>query len=76
MVGNVTGSVVKSVNAVVKPQVAAAVASSFSFPLALMVFVFVFLIAQSRVDRRDPKLRARPDASADMMLGFEDEDLL
>ena len=63
-------------NRVVKPQVAAAVASTFSFPLALMVFVFVFLLAQSRVDRLDPKLRARPDPSVDLMLGFEEENLL
>jgi F0F1-type ATP synthase membrane subunit a len=75
-VTTVTSTVVTGVNNVVKPQVAAAVASSFSFPLALMVFVFVFLLAQSRVDRLDPKLRVRPDASADLMLGFEDEDLL
>jgi hypothetical protein len=72
----VTNSVVSGVHQVVKPSVAAAVASTFSFPLALMVFVFVFLLAQSRVDRLDPKLRTRPDASADLMLGFEEEDQL
>ncbi len=60
----------------VKPTVAAAVVSTFSFPLALMVFVFVFLIAQSRVDRLDPKLRQRADPHGDLMLGFEEEDLL
>jgi len=41
-----------------------------------MVFVFVFLLAQSRVDRLDPKLRMRPEATADVMLGFEEEDQL
>jgi hypothetical protein len=64
------------VRTVVKPTVAAAVASTFSFPLLLMVFVFVFLLAQSRVDRRDPKLRVRHDVTADLMLGFEEEDQL
>jgi hypothetical protein len=37
-----------------------------------MVFVFVFLLAQSRVDRLDPKLRTKAEAD----LGFEDEDRL
>jgi hypothetical protein len=64
--------VVTGVRTVVKPTVAAAVASTFSFPLVLMVFVFVFLLAQSRVDRLDPKLRTKSEAD----LGFEDEDRL
>ena len=75
-VNKVTDTVVSGVQRVVKPSVAAAVASTFSFPLALMVFVFVFLLAQSRVDRLDPKLRMRPEATADVMLGFEEEDQL
>ena len=72
----VADTVVKGVTTVVKPSVAAAVASTFSFPLALMVFVFVFLVAQPRVDRLDPKLRDRSDATADAILGFQEEDQL
>jgi hypothetical protein len=58
---------------VVKPAAAAAVASTFTFPLALMVAVLVFVVAQSRVDHRDPKLRAAPRSTAETLLPFEDE---
>ena len=67
-----TQTVVASATTVIKPSVAASVASTFSFPLVLMAMVFVFLIGQSRVDRLDPKLRTKREAD----LGFEDEDRL
>jgi hypothetical protein len=68
--------VVRGVKTVVKPTVAASVATTFSFPLALMAFVLLFLLAQSAVDRRDPKLRAASRTPAETVLGFEDEDRL
>jgi hypothetical protein len=59
---------------VVKPAAAAAVATTFSFPLILMVAVLFFLLLQRRLDDRDPKLRAAPRNTADVMLEFQDED--
>jgi hypothetical protein len=72
----VADSVASGVKTVVKPTVAASVATSFSFPLALMAFVLLFLLAQSAVDRRDPKLRANAAAAAETVLRFQDEERL
>jgi hypothetical protein len=74
-VDQVAQTVVRGVKTVVKPTVAASVATTFSFPLALMAFVLLFLLAQSAVDRRDPKLRAKANAN-ESILGFEDEESL
>jgi hypothetical protein len=57
----------------VKPEAAAAVATTFSFPLGLMVAVLGYLVAQGRVDQRDPKLRAAPQSTADTVVPFEEE---
>jgi hypothetical protein len=72
-VQQVTDSVVETAAVVVKPQAAAAVASSFGFPLALTMLVVLFLLIQPRVDRADPRLRA---TAADPIVGFEDEETL
>lgn len=61
---------------VVKPTAAAAVAVTFGFPLLLMLAVVGFLVGQSWVDQRDPKLRAAPQAVAETVLGFEEENQL
>jgi hypothetical protein len=60
----------------VKPAAAAAVATEFGFPLALMIAVLLFLLIQSRLDGRDPKLRAAPLTASDTILPFRDEDQL
>ena len=76
--GVIAGSVINEaavrVSAVVKPAAAAAVATTFSFPLILMAAVVFFLLLQRRMDDHDPKLRAAPRATADVMLEFQDED--
>jgi hypothetical protein len=41
-----------------------------------MLAVVLYLIVQPRVDRRDPKLRAAPQTSAEITLNFELEDEL
>jgi hypothetical protein len=64
------------VSSVVKPAVAAAVASTFGFPLALMAAVALYLVAQWRVDLRDPKLRAAPQTTAESVVPFEEEERL
>jgi hypothetical protein len=64
---------VTQVAIVVKPAAAAAVATTFTFPLALMIAVLLFVVAQGRVDHRDPKLRAAPRTSAETVLPFEEE---
>jgi hypothetical protein len=66
--------VVAGVNTVVKPSVAAEVANTFSFPLALMALVILFLIAQPRVDRRDPRLQALTANADNSPIGFQEED--
>ncbi len=60
----------------VKPEVAAAVATTFGFPLGLAVVVVLFLAIQTRLDHRDPKLRATPLSGTEMMVPFESEDEL
>jgi hypothetical protein len=61
------------VSKVVRPEVAAAVATTFGFPLALMAAVLAFLAVQSRLDVRDPKLRVAPQTLADTVLPFREE---
>ena len=74
-VSGAASDVALGVTTVVKPAAAASVATTFSFPLALMAMVALFLIAQPRIDRRDPRLRALQTAD-DTDLGFEEEDRL
>ena len=76
LVAEISDNVAAGVSTVVKPAAAAAVATTFSFPLALMVIVLLFLLVQSRVDRRDPRLKQAGGAGPETLLGFEDEDLL
>jgi hypothetical protein len=73
VVNDVAETVASSVNTVVQPDAAASVAESFSFPLALMVIVVLFLLAQPRVDRKDPRLLAVAQAN-DPEIQFEGED--
>ena len=61
--------------AVVKPAAAAAVAVGFTFPLALMLLVLLFMVAQSRIDRRDPRLRGTR-RGGDKIVLFESEETL
>ena len=60
----------------VKPAAAVAVATTFSFPLILMIAVLLFVLVQSRLDSRDPKLRAAPRNAGEKVLLFRDEDQL
>ena len=76
VVTNAVAVVTQGVKDVVKPGAAAAVANTFSFPLALMVIVVLFLLVQPKVDRGDPRLRARSAASDEGEIGFEEEDQL
>jgi hypothetical protein len=41
-----------------------------------MLAVLLFLVVQSRLDDRDPKLRAAPGSTAETLLTFEDEEAL
>ncbi len=41
-------------------QAAVKTAERYSFPLSLAAFVLLFVAGQSRIDRRDPKLRLAP----------------
>lgn len=72
MVLGIVSGVASQVQGTVKPAAAVYVASTFSFPLALMLAVLLFVVIQSRLDARDPKLRARL-AAAETLLPFEDE---
>jgi hypothetical protein len=45
-------------------------AHKLSFPLALTLLVIAFLVFQSRLDRRDPKLRLAPVDSKHDLLPF------
>ena len=76
IVGGFLDTVVTTVATTVQPEAAAAVASTFTFPLLLMLLVLVYLVVESRVDARDPKLRAAPLTSADNRVTFADEDAL
>jgi hypothetical protein len=61
---------------IVKPGAAVVVATGFGFPLGLSLVVLVFLFIQSRLDHRDPKLRAAPASGSETTVAFEDEELL
>jgi hypothetical protein len=76
LVDTILAQAVSRVTAVVKPDAAAAVASTFGFPLGLMVAVLGYLVAQGRVDQRDPKLRAAPQTNAETIVPFLEEDTL
>jgi hypothetical protein len=73
--GDLLGSFVTGVAERFGPSVkpAVAIAATFGFPLALMLAVLLFLIIQSRLDDRDPKLRAAPLTSSETYLPFADE---
>ena len=58
---------------VLRPEAAAAVATTFGFPIALALLVLLFLLVQSRLDDRDPKLRSAPLTMADTLVAFEDD---
>jgi hypothetical protein len=75
-VGAIISGVADRLGSTVKPEAAAAIATTFGFPLALMIAVVLFLLGQSRLDGRDPKLRAAPLTAADTVLPFRDEDAL
>jgi hypothetical protein len=72
LVGAVEG-VVDGAAGIVNPGVAVAAATGFGFPLGLGLIVLLFLSIQSRLDHRDPKLRAAPTSGAETTLEFEDE---
>jgi hypothetical protein len=57
----------------IRPEVAVAVATTFGFPLALALLVLLFLLVQSRLDDRDPKLRAAARSQGHLLVGFEDD---
>jgi hypothetical protein len=67
------GGVAARVGPTVQPAAAVAVAATFGFPLALMLAVILFLVVQSRLDGRDPKLRAAPLTTAETFLAYADE---
>jgi hypothetical protein len=68
----IIGGVADHLGPTVQPAAAVAVAATFGFPLALMLAVVLFLVVQSRLDGRDPKLRAAPLTTADTFLPFVD----
>ena len=70
MVGGFLSAAGGQISTVVGP--AAVVATSFSFPLALMLAVVIFLVVQSRIDSRDPKLRAAPQTMAETVVRFKE----
>ena len=67
------GTVAERVGPTVQPAAVVAVAATFGFPLALMLAVILFLAVQSRLDGRDPKLRAAPLTTAETYVPFLDE---
>jgi hypothetical protein len=75
-IDGILSGVADQIRATVKPAAAAAVASEFGFPLILMIAVLLFVLVQSRLDGRDPKLRAAPLTAAETILPFRDEDQL
>jgi hypothetical protein len=75
-VGAIISGVARQIGSTVKPEAAAAIATTFGFPLVLMVAVLLFLLGQSRLDGRDPKLRAAPLTAAESVLPFRDEEAL
>ena len=60
----------------VRPEAAAAVATTFGFPLVLTLAVGLFVIVQGRLDHRDPKLRAAPMTTVENVQTFRMEEQL
>jgi hypothetical protein len=75
-IDGIISGVAAQIRTTVKPAAAAAVATAFGFPLILMIAVLLFLVVQSRLDGRDPKLRAAPLTASETILQFRDEDQL
>jgi hypothetical protein len=75
-IDGIISGVAQQIQKTVKPAAAAAVVTTFSFPLILMIAVLLFLLVQSRLDGRDPKLRAAPLTASETILPFRDEDQL
>ncbi len=73
MVDAIVGFAADGASVVVKPDAAASVATTFSFPIVLAGLVLLFLLAQARVDARDPKLRSAPHSMADTLVAFEED---
>jgi hypothetical protein len=76
VVQEIVSTTVSEAAKLVKPEVAAAVATTFGFPLGLAIVVVLFLAVQTRLDHRDPKLRAAANADGELMMQFESEDEL
>jgi hypothetical protein len=76
VVQEIVSTTVSEAAKLVKPEVAAAVATTFGFPLGLAIVVVLFLAVQTRLDHRDPKLRAAANADSELMMQFESEDEL
>jgi hypothetical protein len=75
VVQEIVSTTVSEAAKLVKPEVAAAVATTFGFPLGLAIVVVLFLAVQTRLDHRDPKLRAVALSETEMV-EFESEDEL
>jgi hypothetical protein len=73
LLGDVMAAVVNA-SGVLKPSVAAVVATTFTFPIALAVLVILYLLVQHRLDARDPKLRHAPSSAYETYIAFEEED--
>jgi hypothetical protein len=76
VVGQVLSAAAAQVGRVVRPEVAAAIATEFGFPILLTIAVLAFLMIQNYVDRRDPKLRMAPRNTYETYLKFETEEQL
>ena len=76
LVTQIVGGAIDQVARLVRPEAAAAVATTFGFPLVLTLAVGFFVIAQGRLDHRDPKLRSAPMTSVDTILAFRLEEQL
>jgi hypothetical protein len=73
LLSGLIGSIAAKVGPTVQPAAVAAVATTFGFPLALMLAVVLFLVVQSRMDGRDPKLRAAARTTAETYLPFAED---
>ena len=73
LLGDVMAAVVNA-SGVLKPSVAAVVATTFTFPIALAVLVILSLLVLHRLDARDPKLRHAPSSAYETYIAFEEED--
>jgi hypothetical protein len=76
VVQEIVSTTISEAAKLVKPEVAAAFATTFGFPLVLAVAVVLFLAVQTRLDHRDPKLRAAPLSETEATVPFESEDEL